>query len=353
MPFQQSEKRSQGGDPKPSVETFIHRCLGWQTGLEEVTPLKGDASDRTYYRVRLAAAGEDGLNSLVVMRLSRPWVDQGLPFANICRYLSLLELGVPRIYACHEEWGMLALEDCGDLTLQEAYRNGPPERLKGLYLSALDDLITMQLRGAPEQRAACHAYSYAFDEERFVWELNFTVEHWIRRLLNKVVSPEDDRIFQGIFHEISRTMLDQKLYFTHRDYHSRNLMVQGNRLRILDFQDARLGPPQYDLASLLRDSYVQLPEGWEEQLLEYYLGRREKKEGATQDKEEFVRVFNVASLQRNLKAIGTFASQQTVRGNDSYLQYIPTTLSHIRKNLLQHEEFSPLADALARYIPSL
>lgn len=352
MPFQPSDNRSQGGDPQPSIETFIHRCLGWQIGLEEVTPLKGDASDRTYYRVRLAVAEEDGLNSLVVMRLSRPWADQGLPFANICRYLGLLELAVPQIYACHEEWGMLALEDCGDLTLQEAFREGPPAKVKELYLTALDDLITMQLRGAPEQRAACHAYSYAFDEERFVWELNFTVEHWIRRLLNKVVSPEDDGLLQGIFRDMSRTMVDQKLYFTHRDYHSRNLMVQGDRLRILDFQDARLGPPQYDLASLLRDSYVQLPGDWEEELLEYYLRRREEEE-APQDRGEFVRVFNVASLQRNLKAIGTFASQQTVRGNDSYLQYIPTTLSHIRENLLQHEEFSPLADALARYIPSL
>jgi hypothetical protein len=146
-------------------------------------------------------------------------------------------------------------------------------------------------------------------------------------------------------------MLEQKLYFTHRDYHSRNLMVQGDRLRILDFQDARLGPPQYDLASLLRDSYVQLPFEWEEELLDYYLQRTAKEEDFSQDRDRFVEIFNATCLQRNLKAIGTFASQKTLRGNDAYLEYIPATLAHIKRNLLEHREFSRLGDILAKYEP--
>jgi len=352
MPFQPSDNRGEGGDPQPTIETFISRCLGQQAELEEVIPLKGDASDRSYYRVRLDIKGGKGAESLLVMRLAEPYSDGELPFVNICNYLDSLGLAVPRIHSYHREWGMLALEDCGDVTLQEAFRAGPPAKLRELYYRAVDDLIIMQLSGTAEQRARCRAYGYAFDEERFVWELNFTLKHWVSGLLKRPIAEEDDRTLQEIFRGMARTMLEQKLYFTHRDYHSRNLMVQGDRLRILDFQDARLGPPQYDLASLLRDSYVQLPSEWEEELLDYYLDRRRKEEGAGQGREKFVEIFNTTCLQRNLKAIGTFASQKALRGNDAYLQYIPTTLAHIKRNLLEHREFTQLGDILAGYVPS-
>jgi hypothetical protein len=353
MAHGQDRKGGERGS-RSSIEDFVSDCLGSRVGLGEVTPLEGDASDRSYYRVHLLPRGErtsDIPDSLVVMLLSEPWRDGELPFINICRYLGELGLGVPRVYAYCEDEGMLALEDCGDVTLQEAFRSRSFEGVKDLYFSAVDHLITMQLGGTEEQRAACHSYTYAFDEERFVWELNFSIEHWIRRLLGREISRGDLEAFQKVFRGMARTMLDQNLCFTHRDYHSRNLMVQGDRLRILDFQDARLGPPQYDLASLIRDSYVALPAGWEEELLEYYLRKREDVEGAGLEREEFMRVYGITCLQRNLKAIGTFASQKTLRGNNYYLGYIPHTLAHIREKLSADEELASLRKLLIRYVP--
>ncbi len=347
-------RRAQGkekGKVEPAIEDFVSHCFGPQAITEEVTSLAGDASDRSYFRVRLNPPAKEVPDTLVVMRLSEPWSEGELPFINIGRYLRSLGLAAPEIYSYRRDWGMLALEDCGDTTLQEAFRAEPSTGLKEYYFRALDDLVVMQLHGTEEQRAACHAYTYAFDEERFVWELDFAVEHWVRGLLNQEVSPEDQRALQDIFHRIARTMLDQKLYFTHRDYHSRNLMVRGDRLHVLDFQDARLGPPQYDLASLLRDSYVSLPQEWQEQFMEYYFRRRKEEGDDVLDREEFMRLYKVNCLQRNLKAIGTFASQKMLRGNDSYLRYIPPTFSYIEDNLRDNQEFSPLGDILARYIP--
>ena len=98
----------------------------------------------------------------------------------------------------------------------------------------------------------------------------------------------------------------------HRDYHSRNLMLRDGRLYIIDFQDARLGPDTYDLVSLLRDSYVDLPEQVVDELIAYFLALQGRSGGRART---FRRRFDLMALQRNLKALGTFGYQTTARGN--------------------------------------
>jgi hypothetical protein len=135
----------------------------------------------------------------------------------------------------------------------------------------------------------------------------------------------------------------------HRDYHSRNLMWRDGRLCIIDFQDARLGPDTYDLVSLLRDSYVDLPERVVDELIAYFLALS----GRPADDAEFRRRFDLMALQRNLKALGTFGYQTTARRNPVYIQYIPRTLKHARENLHKHARFGPLLTILARHVEEL
>ena len=132
----------------------------------------------------------------------------------------------------------------------------------------------------------------------------------------------------------------------HRDYHSRNLMYHQDRLYIIDFQDARMGPDTYDLVSLLRDSYVDLPEQTVNDLLAYFLALK----GGTGREETFRERFAVMALQRNLKALGTFGYQTTARRNPVYIQYIPRTLRYVRDNLEAHARFSRLRDVLAAHV---
>ena len=108
----------------------------------------------------------------------------------------------------------------------------------------------------------------------------------------------------------------------HRDYHSRNLMLHGGSLHIIDFQDARMGPDTYDLASLLRDSYVDISERELDELIAYFLALK----GAAGRRRRSGRRFDLMALQRNLKALGTFGYQTTTRRNPVYIQYIPRTL---------------------------
>lgn len=118
---------------------------------------------------------------------------------------------------------------------------------------------------------------------------------------------------------------------------------------MIDFQDARMGPAQYDLASLLKDSYYQLDEAQIQKLLDYYLVRRESLTQTKINREEFFRVFDLMALQRNFKAIGSFASFLNRRGNPGYLKYIGNTFENIRRTLLKYPEYSDLREVLFHY----
>ncbi len=132
----------------------------------------------------------------------------------------------------------------------------------------------------------------------------------------------------------------------HRDYHSRNLMLHESQLYIIDFQDARMGPETYDLVSLLRDSYVDLPEQTVDDLIAYFLAVK----GVTGADPDFRRRFDVMALQRNLKALGTFGYQTTARRNPVYIQYIPRTLRYVRRNLENQPRFARLRELLATHV---
>ena len=148
---------------------------------------------------------------------------------------------------------------------------------------------------------------------------------------------------------IVRELAAEPRVLCHRDYHSRNLMLRGDKLFIIDFQDARLGPDTYDLASLLRDSYVDLPWAVVDDLIAYFLALQ----GRAAEPAEFRRRFDLMALQRNLKALGTFGYQTAARGNPVYIQYMPRTLNYVRENLRRYPRFGRLADLLSSHVPEL
>lgn len=118
---------------------------------------------------------------------------------------------------------------------------------------------------------------------------------------------------------------------------------------MIDFQDGRMGPPQYDLASLLKDSYYQLEEVQIQRLLDYYVTRFEALTGTKMDRDAFMMGFDLMSVQRNLKAIGSFASFLQKRGNPGYLKYIGNTFENVRRTLLKYPQYSKLREVLFHY----
>ena len=312
-----------------------------------LTILKGDASDRRYLRVGYRK--EDGIGSVVMMVLSSPSHSE-LPFINVQRHLRKCGVAVPEIYYYDEKKGFLFLEDCGDITLEEWIKEKDANTVSKYYKRIIDSLLNIQIKGSDKSIGDCMAFNLRFDVEKLMWELNFMIEYMIFGLLNKRMDNGDLDEARRYLLDLCQVLSDQKQYLNHRDYHSRNIMVKDGELRFLDFQDARMGPCQYDLSSLLRDSYTILDDELIDELIEYYIKNKERIEGVRIDRVEFRRAFDYMSIQRNLKAVGTFAYQKMAKGNDRYLKYIPPTLNYIKVNMDKYKAFDGLKKILYKYL---
>ena len=284
------------------------------------------------------------------MQLAEPCQDASLPFIEILRHLERIGTPVPQLVAYDQQAGILLLEDLGDVTLQSFLHDTDRETKRGLYKQAIDILLQIQIAGSKCQGQEPPAFRLYFDVEKFVWELEFFVEHMICGLLGQSVAARDLAALRSQFTALSTTLASEPRVFTHRDYHSRNIMVHRARLRVLDFQDARMGLCQYDLASLLRDSYVTLEEDLIQELIGYYITHKEVREGSQIDPKRFCRLFDLTAVQRNLKAVGTFSYQMVGKGNPAYLDYIRPTLRYVRENISRHPELDGLGNLLSKYL---
>jgi hypothetical protein len=113
-----------------------------------------------------------------------------------------------------------------------------------------------------------------------------------------------------------------------------------------------MGPDTYDLASLLRDSYVDINEDALADYIAYFLACRGGAPSPSET-EEFRRRFDLMALQRNLKALGTFGYQTATRRNPVYIQYMPRTLHYARVNIAKYARFQGLREILGRYVEEL
>ena len=206
----------------------------------------------------------------------------------------------------------------------------------------------MQRRGAELASERYLPYRLAFDVEKLTWELDFFVRHFMEAYRGVTLSPAEGAALRDEWLAIAGELSAEPRVLCHRDYHSRNLMVAGGRLQVIDFQDARLGPDTYDLVSLLRDSYVELTDSQLEELIAWFRSLT-----AQTDAAEFRRRFDLMALQRNLKALGTFGNQATSRGNLGFVQYMPRTLGYVKENLAKYARFSKLRELLSTRIPEL
>jgi len=309
-----------------------------------VVALTGDASDRRYFRV-LPGQGE----TFVLAMNSAPFVYAALPFVNTAELFAALPVPVPRILGHADDLGILALEDLGDVTLQSHLGSASPARHAELYRTAVSFIDTFQRRGRELEHPKYLPYGVAFDVDKLTWEWNFFVKHYLVAYRGAALGAAEQQVLAEECAAIVNELAAEPRVLCHRDYHSRNLMLRDDRLFIIDFQDARLGPDTYDLVSLLRDSYVDLPWQVVDGLIAYFLALQ----GRAGEAAEFRRRFDLMALQRNLKALGTFGHQTTARANPVYIQYMPRTLNYVRENLRRYPRFDRLGELLATHLPEL
>ena len=312
--------------------------------------LKGDASDRNYYRVTyLLKTSPDRLRSIVIMQLAS--LEPEPNFNCIQKFLKEMAIPVPDILRFDAERGLLFLVDCGDTHLVDKIE-AEPKNIVYWYQKAIEIIVAFHTRATENLTPDCPAKNLFFDEEKLMWEMDFMLEHYVQGILKNVLSFDEKNKTREALGTLCKALSDQNRVFTHRDYHSRNIMVHNGKLRVIDFQDARMGPCQYDLVSLLKDSYIVIEESVRRELLEYYIECMQRY-GTEIKRDPFYKIFDWMSVQRNLKAIGTFAYQAKILGNDRYLQYVEPTLEYVRKTLENRRDLEFLVPVLNSAIPEL
>ena len=334
----------EGADAHDRIDRYL-RENGLDGPSTTVIPLTGDASDRRYFRL----IRPDGV-SIVLALHAGPIAFASLPFVNVAGLLRQMPLPTPDILGHSDPLGILALEDLGDVTLQAHLGAAAMTEHAALYRKAIELIDTLQRRGAELADDTHIPYRIAFDVEKLTWELEFFAKHFIEGFRGAALSDSARTMLDEEFSSIATELAAEPRVLCHRDYHSRNLMVHAHSLYVIDFQDARQGPDTYDLVSLLRDSYVDVDELGVEDLIAYFLALKGRQAVPV---DEFRRRFDLMSVQRNLKALGTFGYQTVARGNPVYIQYVPRTLRYVRTNLERYPRFSRLREVLAEYIDEL
>jgi N-acetylmuramate 1-kinase len=310
------------------------------SALEAIHPdarletLPGDASTRTFHRLFPAGGG-----SRIVMDYGRPFEGE-TDDVRLARIFERASLPVARVLDVLPEAGALVLEDLGDTTLEAALERGSPGRGPDrfeLYRASVELAAGIATRGTDALRRSDRASGPALDEERFLFEMNFFLEHFVGGYLAR---PGDAvEIREGLF-ELARAAASHPRVLCHRDFHSRNLMVRmDGSLAMVDIQDARWGPDTYDIASLLRDAYVDLGEREVEDCLEAYRLQLEEppEPGA------FASRFRLVAAERMIKALGTFGYQLVRLGKERYRSGIPRTLDRLARFLPADPETKDLA----------
>lgn len=325
----------------PADEIQIHVFLKEYFGSDDfkIFPLAGDASSRRYFRI---VAGQ---KSWVLMSWERFSPDE-YPFLSVRNHFDSCGVRVPAVETMNAELGLLLLEDLGDLTLERKFWESQSQ-INSLifYRMAIDEMVKIHFN-TTERKSDCTAFKIKFDTEKFLWEMNYGKDNLLVGILKQSMSEKTANEIQKIFTDICQRLDQQPKRIAHRDYHSRNLMIKLDEMSVIDFQDARLGPIQYDLVSLLKDSYVDLNQEMSEILLQDYIDKMQERMKTKFSRDEFNTVYELQSVQRCFKACGSFASFFHQREDRRYLKYLSGTLKRVMKSLEYFPEYKSFTKLL-------
>ncbi len=316
-------------------------------GKIEITPLAGDGSNRRIYRVQ--SGGHSAILAANPLPTDRSHPDENEGFLAVQDFLARRGVRVPALLGADPDAGLVLLEDLGDTRLYDLARPGTwreqaaTHRLRDLYRQAIDALALMHASGDPRfdpEATPNPVYDSAFIGE---WE----AAYFHRELVTSHLGRRHD--FDDIAAECEQLAREALAapgnhHFMHRDYQSRNLMVHGEEIVVIDFQGARLGPPEYDLAAVLYDPYVAMPENVREEMIARYLENI-----AGHDDRKWRRCFLANAADRLMQALGAYGKLGGRLGRPGFLEYIPQALAHLDQVLGMHGDcprLSALVDEL-------
>jgi len=334
---------------KMAPHAFKHAFSDFADSSIQCDQIKGDGSDRKWYRLRAENRSLIMVNHGIRPTTTTCEVDA---FVQIGRHLYDKKIPVPRIYLDDTFSGLVFLEDLGDTNLQAIIKNTKNQNEIILhYKSVIDLLIKQSVEGARGFDPAWTCQTERYDRNLILEkECRYFVDAFLGRYLAMSVNFDD---FKDDFFHLADKALEYAVGgFMHRDMQSRNIMVKNKRFYFIDFQGGRSGPLQYDLASLLIDPYVALPFSVQNQLLDY--GVKKLSSLMHIDPAGFRKGYQYCTITRNLQILGAFGYLSRIKGKTYFEKYIPVALKTLRHNLsiFKKTEF-PKLKAVVEELPEL
>ncbi len=312
----------------PAEQAALRRA-DWDPAETTIQPLGPRGSARTYTRLTCGAA------TMILMRYTAEREENAL-FCAHARLLADIGLRVPRVFLDAPRERLALLEDLGDLSLEHWLRGKPEPELRRMYRKILDDALRLHTRGTAAVRRSRMRLMPPFSKSLYRWEHDLFVGQFLEKRLG--LSPREIRPIRQELASVSARLLRAPRVLIHRDLQSSNLLLVEGRPAFIDFQGMRLGTAAYDLASLLCDPYVSLPEALQADLLAHYARRS----GREQD------LFWPAAVQRLAQALGAYARLSALPGLQSFSRHIAPAARQLQRAANRCGNLSALASFAAR-----
>jgi aminoglycoside/choline kinase family phosphotransferase len=340
----QSSSQSFSTSALERIESYVAKLQGSQGAREkEIVALTPDASTREYFRI----PWQKGTAVAAVYR--EPFDPAVHPYLDVTRLFLDCHLPVPKVHDAAGELGIIVQEDLGSRQLGQVFEEVTVEERENLLEQAIENIAKIQAATARAFERDSIASRLAFDEAKLAWELNFFFEHYFGSYRQEQLSRHDEAELKVELNDVAAELSASPRVLCHRDYHTANLMLDAKGMvRIVDHQDARMGPASYDLVSLLLDRQPAPPTLGEVRAHRlFFLDARRRQGLDAIDPDDFGKEFRLMTIQRGLKAIGTFSCQTAVYGRGAFYEkhITPTFLI-----VLQAAEWLERFPALQRVI---
>lgn len=255
--------------------------------------------------------------------------DKGIKkYLKLQKHLYNRGISVPDIYWVDENSNLLLMEDIGNNSLYKLTKKR--KNIYPIYRAAIAELIKLQVDGYPDVPVAIY-----YDYEHIKWEQEYFKQHFLFQFckIPKKKLKNLDSDLEYLAKELIKKAKPLTNFLMHRDYQSQNIyIIRKRNVKIIDFQSARIGPLTYDLSALLKDCYVKLTKEKERKLIDYYLACLKKK-GIKFKKREFLKIYHLTGLQRNMQALGAFANLSLNKNKVHFRKYIPRGIELLQAGL--------------------
>ena len=307
----------------------------------KITPIEKGGSDRKFYRVRCSAE-----QTIILVRYGFER-EENRHYVRIAEFLAEHNIRAPRIYFHDAAEGLIWIEDLGKADLW-SYREESWLARRALYESALDEIVKLHCLPEAAGRAIQKNLPAVFDAALYRWEQNYFFENCLGRYFGVEKKTLSELTTLPALHEIAERLGSRPRLLVHRDFQSQNIIIRNAQAHLIDFQGMRPGLAEYDLGSLLFDPYVTFSRAEREELLGMY---REKREAALLPvSPQFREIFRLCGIQRLMQALGFYGFAGTVKGNKTFLTYIPAAMTSLRSLVGEIEELKELRVVLDRQL---